>query len=149
MENPEDVKRSRIDGTGGVTLYYFEKDYIMRLIHGIARILARMLFNRELEEDGEFAAVMEEAERESDDYLRQMVDDGKVNEAEEKLFDLIASASWDEKQKAALVLSFYDYLNDKSDEFLAVADFSREEIIRGLEDGMKAVGMEIPEYLRI
>ena len=130
-------------------MYYFEKDYIMRLIHGIARILARMLFNRELEEDGEFAAVMEEAERESDDYLRQMVDDGKVNEAEEKLFDLIASASWDEKQKAALVLSFYDYLNDKSDEFLAAADFSREEIIRGLEDGMKAVGMEIPEYLRI
>ena len=130
-------------------MYYFEKDYIMRLIHGIARILARMLFNRELEEDGEFAAVMEEAERESDDYLRQMVDDGKVNEAEEKLFDLISSASWDEKQKAALVLSFYDYLNDKSDEFLAAADFSREEIIRGLEDGMKAVGMEIPEYLRI
>lgn len=130
-------------------MYYFEKDYIMRLIHGIARILARMLFNRELEEDGEFAAVMEEAERESDDYLRQMVDDGKVNEAEEKLFDLITSASWDEKQKAALVLSFYDYLNDKSDEFLAAADFSREEIIRGLEDGMKAVGMEIPEYLRI
>ena len=130
-------------------MYYFEKDYIMRLIHGIARILARMLFNRELEEDGEFAAVMEEAERESDDYLRQMVDDGKVNEAEEKLFDLITSTSWDEKQKAALVLSFYDYLNDKSDEFLAAADFSREEIIRGLEDGMKAVGMEIPEYLRI
>ena len=130
-------------------MYYFEKDYIMRLIHGIARILARMLFNRELEEDGEFAAVMEEAERESDDYLRQMVDDGKVNEAEEKLFDLITSASWDEKQKAALVLSFYDYLNDKSDEFLTAADFSREEIIRGLEDGMKAVGMEIPEYLRI
>ena len=130
-------------------MYYFEKDYIMRLIHGIARILARMLFNRELEEDGEFAAVMEEAERENDDYLRQMVDDGKVNEAEEKLFDLITSASWDEKQKAALVLSFYDYLNDKSDEFLAAADFSREEIIRGLEDGMKAVGMEIPEYLRI
>ena len=130
-------------------MYYFEKDYIMRLIHGIARILARMLFNRELEEDGEFAAVMEEAERENDDYLRQMVDDGKVNEAEEKLFDLITSASWNEKQKAALVLSFYDYLNDKSDEFLAAADFSREEIIRGLEDGMKAVGMEIPEYLRI
>ena len=130
-------------------MYYYEKDYIMRLIHGIARILARMLFNRELDEAGGYAMVMEEAERENDDYLRQMVDEGKVNEAEEKLFDLIASSSWDEKQKAALVLSFYDYLNDKSDEFLAAADFSREEIIRGLEDGMKAVGMEIPEYLRI
>ena len=130
-------------------MYYYEKDYIMRLIHGIARILARMLFNRELDEAGGYAMVMEEAERESDDYLRQMVDDGKVNEAEEKLFDLIASTSWEDKQKAALVLSFYDYLNGKDDEFLAAADFSREEIITGLEDGMKAVGMEIPEYLRI
>ena len=130
-------------------MYYYEKDYIMRLIHGIARILARMLFNRELDEAGGYAMVMEEAERENDDYLRQMVDDGKVNEAEEKLFDLIASASWEDKQKAALVLSFYDYLNGKDDEFLAAADFSREEIIRGLEDAMKAVGMEIPEYLRI
>ena len=130
-------------------MYYYEKDYIMRLIHGIARILARMLFNRELDEAGGYAMVMEEAERENDDYLRQMVDDGKVNEAEEKLFDLIASASWEDKQKAALVLSFYDYLNGKDDEFLAKANFSREEIITGLEDGMKAIGMEIPEYLRI
>ena len=130
-------------------MYYYEKDYIMRLIHGIARILARMLFNRELDEAGGYAMVMEEAERENDDYLRQMVDDGKVNEAEEKLFDLIASTSWEDKQKAALVLSFYDYLNGKDDEFLAKANFSREEIITGLEVGMKAVGMEIPEYLRI
>ena len=130
-------------------MYYYEKDYIMRLIHGIARILARMLFNRELDEAGGYAMVMEEAERENDDYLRQMVDAGKVNEAEEKLCDLIASTSWEEKQKAALVLSFYDYLNGKDDEFLARANFSREEIITGLEDGMKAVGMEIPEYLRI
>ena len=130
-------------------MYYYEKDYIMRLIHGIARILARMLFNRELDEAGGYAMVMEEAERESDDYLRQMVDDGKVNAAEEKLFELLAAASWEDKQKAALVLSFYDYLNAKDDEFLAAADFSREEIITGLEDGMKAVGMEIPEYLRI
>ena len=29
------------------------------------------------------------------------------------------------------------------------ADFSRDEIISGLEDAMKAVNMEIPEYLRI
>ena len=71
----------------------------MRLIHGIARILARMLF--------------------------------------------------DDRQKAALVISFYDYLNGKDDEFLTAADFSRDEIISGLEDAMKAVNLEIPEYLRI
>ena len=50
---------------------------------------------------------------------------------------------------AALALAFYDYLNEKDDAFLEAAGFSREEIIKGLEDAMKAVHMEIPEYLRI
>ena len=33
--------------------------------------------------------------------------------------------------------------------FLEAADFSREEIIRGLEDALRLAEMEIPEYLRI
>ena len=130
-------------------MYWYEKDYIMRLIHGIARILARMLFNRELEDDGELVMILEESGRESNDYLRRMIDDGRVNAAEEKLFDLIESAAWDARQKAALVIAFYDYLNGKDDEFLASADFSWDEIAGGLEDAMKALNMEIPEYLRI
>ena len=130
-------------------MYYYEKDYIMRLIHGISRALARMLFNKDLDDDGEFAAIMEESGRESNDYLRRMIDDSKINAAEEKLFDLIESVAWDDRQKAALVISFYDYLNSKDDEFLAAADFSRDEIVSGLEDAMKAINMEIPEYLRI
>ena len=47
------------------------------------------------------------------------------------------------------MISFYDYLNDKDDEFPDSADFPRDEIITGLEDAMKAVNMEIPDYLRI
>ena len=47
------------------------------------------------------------------------------------------------------MIAFYDHVNSKDDEFLIKADFSRDEIISGLEDAMKAVNMEIPEYLRI
>ena len=130
-------------------MYYYEKDYIMRLIHGIARALARMLFGRDVEEDEELAGVMGEASRESCDYLRQMVDSGKVNAAEDKLFDLLETAAGDDRQKAAMIISFYDYVNSRDDAFLARANFSREEIISGLEDAMKAVHLEIPEYLRI
>ena len=130
-------------------MYYYEKDYIMRLIHGIARELARMLFGRDVEEDEELAGVMGEASRESCDYLRQMVDSGKVNAAEDKLFDLLETAAGDDRQKAAMIISFYDYVNSRDDAFLARANFSREEIISGLEDAMKAVHLEIPEYLRI
>ena len=121
----------------------------MRLIHGIARALACMLFGRDVEEDEELAGVMGEASRESCDYLRQMVDSGKVNAAEDKLFDLLETAAWDDRQKAAMIISFYDYVNSRDDAFLARANFSREEIISGLEDAMKAVHLEIPEYLRI
>ena len=130
-------------------MYYYEKDYIMRLIHGVARALARMLFGRDADDDGIPAQAMGEATRESCDYLRRMVDSGQVNAAEDKLFDLLENAAWDDRQKAAMIISFYDYVNSRDDAFLAEADFSREEIISGLEDAMKAVHMEIPEYLKI
>ena len=129
-------------------MYYFEKDYIMRLIHGIAQVLARMLFGQKLEH-GELVSAMEALCRENHEYLRQMVDNVQINAAEEKLFDLIQNAAWDERQKAALIIAFYDHVNSKDDDFLARADFSRDEIISGLEDAMKTIHMEIPEYLRI
>ena len=130
-------------------MYYFEKDYIMRLIHGIALMLARMLFGEKIEEDRELVSLMEEPCRENNDYLRRMIDSGRINQAEEKLFDLIETAAWDDRQLAALILSFYDYLNSKDEIFLAQSDFSRDEIISGLEDAMKTISMEIPEYMRI
>ena len=129
-------------------MYYFEKDYIMRLIHGIARMMARILFGKE-EENGEIAAVMTKSARENDDCLRRMIDAGQLNAAENRLFEMIESSAWSKKDLAAVVLSFYDYANSKPDEFLAAAGFSREEIISGLSDAMKALGMEIPEYLRL
>lgn len=129
-------------------MYYYEKDYIMRLIHESAAMLARMLFGRK-EDGGGITEVLTAEGREHHDYLRSLVDEGRINEAEDRLFEIIESAAWEDRQKAALIIGFYDDVNSRDDEFLARADFSREEIIRGLEDAMKAVHMEIPEYLRI
>ena len=130
-------------------MYYYEKDYIMRLIHGVAQVLARLLLGKQMEEEGELVFFREQAARDQNDYLRGMIDEGQVNEAEEKLFDLLETAVWDDREKASLAISFYDYVNSKHDEFLAAADFSREEIIRGMEDALKLANMEIPEYLRL
>ena len=133
----------------GKPMYYFEKDYIMRLIHGVSRMLAWMIFGKNIAEEEELVSLMEKTCRENHDYLRQMIDSGQINQAEEKLFDLIETVAWDDRQIAALVLSFYDYLNSRDDDFLARSDFSRDEIISGLEDAMKMMNMEIPEYLKI
>ena len=130
-------------------MYYFEKDYIMRLIHGIAQVLARLLLGIEMEGEGELLLLRDKAARDQNDLLRRMIDEGRVNAAEERLFDLLENTGWDDHEKAALTLLFYDYLNEKNDEFLGAADFSREEIIRGMEDALRIANMEIPEYLRI
>ena len=130
-------------------MYYYEKDYIMRLIHGIALVLARLLLGRQMENEGEIATILGKQEKEQNDLLLRMVDEGKINRAEERLFDLLENASWDDRHKAAVAICFYSHVNDKDDEFLEKADFTREEIMEGLEDAMRAVHMEIPEYLRI
>ena len=127
-------------------MYWYEKDYIMRLIHGIAQMLAYLWFGKR---ETELPSVMDQECREDLDDLRRLIDAGQVNTAEDRLFDLLESAAWEEKQKAALVVFFYDYVNSKTDEFLASADFSRDEIISGLEDALRILDLEIPEFLRI
>ena len=130
-------------------MYYYEKDYIMRLIHGIALVLARLLLGKQMEEEGEIASVLDEKGRENHDLLRSRVDAGQVNEAEEILFDLLENTSWDDRHKAAVAICFYSHVNDKDDEFLEKADFTRDEIMEGLRDALKVLHMELPEYLRI
>ncbi len=129
-------------------MYYFEKDYIMRLIHGISRILARMYLNRELDGEKLYASVSVRC-REICDALLLLVDGGQINTAENRLFELIESSALEPKDLASLILLFYDHVNDKDDAFLARSGFSRDEIITGMEDAMRRIGMEIPEYLKL
>ena len=130
-------------------MYWYEKDYIMRLIHGISRVLARMIFGEDIERDDELIAIMENGVRENNDYLRNLVDNGRINDAEDRLFELIENTAWDDRQKAALAIAFYDYVNEKDDEFLAAADFSRDEVAEGLVEALKIANIEVPEYLKI
>ncbi|MBO7662604.1 MAG: hypothetical protein J6U01_04470 [Clostridia bacterium] len=130
-------------------MYWYEKDYIMRLIHGISRALAYLYFGKKMEDEEELYTVMGEQCRENNDYLRRMVDSGQINAAEDRLFDLLENTVWDIEQKTMLIISFYDYVNGKKDEFLYQASFSRDEIYSGLKDALALIGREIPDYLRI
>lgn len=65
-------------------------------------------------------------------FLRRLTVEGKFNEGENYLFEIL------EKQKTKGILDigkeFYENLSKKSDEELEKGDFSREEILQGLED---------------
>ena len=129
-------------------MYYFEKDYIMRLIHGIARMLARMIFGEEAEDSGP-ETVMESACRADYDILRELVDEGRINAAENRLFEIIETSGMPKNALGPLILMFYEHVNSKDDDFLAKAGFSREEILTGLRDAMSRIGMDVSEYVNI
>ena len=102
----------------------FEQDYIMRLIKEMIRTILKLLFNIDIEtptaellENDEEKAILE--------TLLNMVDEGSINEAENKIFEIAAAG---DKINLEMLLLFYSYLNDKSDDFLAENNFSRKEI---------------------
>lgn len=125
-------------------MYYYEKDYLMRLIHNISHALAYLSFGKKGETLPE---VMGQEVRADNDYLLQMIDSGQINAAENRLFELIESGAWDANQKIALILSFYDCLNGKKDDYLEVSGFSRDEILQGLDDALRMIGKALPENL--
>lgn len=109
----------------------------MRLVHEIARVLAKILFNIDSE------TVSEELENriEETDMLEQlldMVDNGQINEAENKLYDMLDVGTPNYIETAIL---FYSYLNEKSDEFLKENDYSRGEVKEGIESVAERVGL--------
>ena len=115
----------------------FEQDYIMRLVHEIARVLAKILFNI----DSETASEELESRIEETDILEQlldMVDNGQINEAENKLYDMLNVGAPNCIETAIL---FYSYLNEKSDIFLKENDYSRGEVKEGIEDVAEKVGL--------
>ena len=107
----------------------FEQDYIMRLIKEMVRVILKLLFGIDTESPT-VELLEDKEEKEALENLLDMVDDGRINEAENRLYDLVSSSDRDNLEIAIL---FYSYLNDKSDEFLEANDFSREEVKSGLE----------------
>lgn len=115
----------------------FIHDYIMRLIHEMVRALLKTLFNidtealtSEMVEDSQYKKIYED--------LTMMIDDGKINEAENILYSV---SDENDKESLKIVLMFYSYLNDKSDEFLTEHNFSREEIVQDIQALLDKYGL--------
>ena len=104
----------------------FEEDYIMRQIREMVRMLLKLLFQMDMEEDSE-ELLRGTKENEVLRELLEMVDDGRINEAE--------------MANLKVMLLFYDYLNGKSDEYLEECEFSREELKEDMRDLLAGFGL--------
>ena len=105
-----------------------EKDYYMRIVHELVRMLIRLVFSKDIDRDDEEAVPLEVMEKYK--KLISMIDDGQINEAENLLLDGLEP---DRRAYFELALMFYEKLNGKTDEFLEEHDYSREEVTDGIK----------------
>ena len=107
-----------------------EKDYIMRMIKEMVRILFSLIFGKkyvsvELEKENKY----EVSGKNLKSFL-DMIDSGQINEAENILLDNIDYANNDEVMAASL---FYQYLSEKDSEFLINNNYTKEEVLSGFK----------------
>lgn len=122
----------RVKQIGGMKTLNFtdEKDYIMRMIKEMVRVLFSLMFGKkyvsvELEKENKY----EVSGKNLKNFL-DMIDSGEINEAENILLDSIDYTDRNEVMAAAL---FYQYLSEKDSEFLKNNNYTKEEVMSGFK----------------
>lgn len=116
----------------------FEQDYVMRLIKEMIRALLKLLFS--IDTDSPSAELLKDTEEQQTlEALLDMIDEGRIDDAENKIYEITEDA---DKRNLEIAVLFYAYLNDKSDEFLELHNFSRDEIKLGLQDISARYGVD-------
>ena len=130
----------------GVMQMYFtdEKDYIMRMIKEMVRVLFSLVFGKkyvsvELEKENKY----EVSGKKLKSFL-DMIDLGQINEAENILLDNIDYTNKEEVMAAAL---FYQYLSEKDNEFLENNNYTKEEVLSGFKQLLIQSGYKELFYL--
>ncbi|MBS6677398.1 MAG: hypothetical protein KH330_06630 [Clostridiales bacterium] len=111
-------------------IYEEESDYIMRMIKEAARVLFSLIFGKkytqiELPKGNKFSV-----SGSSLDDLTELVDQGKINEAENILLE---NMDYENPEELAAAVLFYEYVSEKGQEFLQAHDYSLEEAAEGIK----------------
>lgn len=113
----------------------FEQDYIMTLVRDLVRFISKVVLKKDVVgyeiRDTENLTHVDLLHKE----LIYLITQGKINEAENLLFD---SLDTNNTKYLELAIDFYNRLNDLDDDYLEDNDFSRKEI----EEGLKAIAKE-------
>lgn len=111
-------------------IYEEESDYIMRMIKEAARVLFSLLLGKkytqvELPKENKFSVSGSTL-----DDLTGLVDQGKINEAENIL---LGNLDYENPEELAAAVLFYEYVSEKGQEFLQAYDYSLEEAAEGMK----------------
>ncbi len=106
-----------------------EKDYIMRIIKEMVRVLFSLMLGKqyksvELPEENKY-----EVSGKSLEEFKKMVNEGFINEAENILLE---SIDYSQKREVLAAILFYQYIGEKDNDFLEAHNYSKEEALDGI-----------------
>lgn len=108
----------------------YQDDYVMRTISDLVRAIARLALGKN---DIDYELPEDESRYTATDrvYSRlvDLADAGRINDAENLLYDELDT---EDKGRLEMALTFYMYLNRFKDDYLITANYSREEIVEGI-----------------
>ena len=107
-----------------------QDDYILRQIREMVRAVMKMLFQVSASELTP-EVIEDTVARQILTNLNDLVDNGRIDDAENQLYEMTCEG---DRQNLEIGLLFYYHLNSKDDEFLEANNFSREEIMTGIQD---------------
>ena len=121
-----------------------EKDYIMRMIKEMVRVLFSLAFGKkyvsvEFEKENKY----EVSGKNLKNFLN-MIDLGQINEAENILLD---SIDYTNKNEVMAVALFYQYLSEKDNQFLENNNYTKEEVLSGFKQLLMKSGYSDLLYL--
>lgn len=116
-----------------------EKDYIMRMIKEMVRVLVTLILGKqyvqvELPQENKYG--ISDAKRSK---WKEMIDSGKINEAENMLLENI---DYSNQEDLAEAIYFYEYASEKGADFLEKCNYSEQEILDGLRQLAARTGCE-------
>ena len=107
-----------------------QDDFILRQIREMVHAVMKMLFQVSASELTP-EVIEDSTARTTRENLIALTDEGKIDEAENQLYEMTCDG---DRQNLEIGLLFYYNLNGKDDDFLEVHNFSREEIMTGIQD---------------
>ena len=121
-----------------------EKDYIMRMIKEMVRVLFSLAFGKkyvsvELEKENKYEVSGKNLKK-----FLNMIDLGQINEAENILLD---SIDYTNKNEVMAVALFYQYLSEKDNQFLENNNYTKEEVLSGFKQLLMKSGYSDLLYL--
>ena len=121
-----------------------EKDYIMRMIKEMVRVLFSLAFGKKyvsvgLEKENKY----EVSGKNLINFLN-MIDLAQINEAENILLD---SIDYTNKNEVMAVALFYQYLSEKDNQFLENNNYTKEEVLSGFKQLLMKSGYSDLLYL--